>query len=347
MQTRKLGYSDLHLTKVGLGTWAIGGGGWAYGWGPQDDAESMAAIRRALDLGINWIDTAAVYGLGHSEEIIGRALAGRRDEVIIATKCGLVWDEGSTTPYGRLKAESARREAEASLRRLNPSINSGHRVEVIDLYQIHWPNPDEDIEEAWGVIADLIGEGKVRYGGVSNFSVEQLKRVQAIHPVASLQPPYSMLRRGIEEELLAYCAANDIGVIAYSPMQAGLLTGKFTRERVASLPDDDWRKRNSHFQEPELSANLALVEKLRPIAERNGRTVAQLAIAWVLRRPLRPFDGAQDRLRSGQAEVTAAIVGARRPSQIEETAPAGDWVLSAEDIAEIDALLAEREQALI
>ena len=331
MQTRKLGYSDLHVTTVGLGTWAIGGGGWAYGWGPQDDSESIAAIRRALDLGINWIDTAAVYGLGHSEEIVGQAIAGRRDEIIIATKCSLVWDEGSTTPYGRLKAESVRREAEASLRRLN--------VEAIDLYQIHWPNPDADIEEAWGVIADLVREGKVRYGGVSNFSVEQLKRVQAIHPVASLQPPYSMLRRGIEKDLLAYCAANDIGVIVYSPMQAGLLTGKFTKERVANLPDEDWRKRNPAFQEPELGANLALVEKLRPIAECNGRTVAQLAIAWVLRRPLR--------LRSGQAEVTAAIVGARRPSQIEETAPAGDWVLSAEDVAEIDALLAEREQALI
>jgi aryl-alcohol dehydrogenase-like predicted oxidoreductase len=335
MQTRKLGYTDLHLTTVGLGTWAIGGE-WAYGWGPQDDDESIAAIRRALDLGINWIDTAAVYGLGHSEEIVGQAITGRRDEVIIATKCGRVWDEGSTTPYGRLKAESVRREAEASLRRLN--------VEVIDLYQIHWPDPDQDIEEAWGVIADLIREGKVRYGGVSNFSVEQLKRVQAIHPVASLQPPYSMLRRGTEENLLPYCAANDIGVIVYSPMQAGLLTGKFTKERAANLPDEDWRKRNPYFQEPELSANLALVEKLRPIAERNGRTVAQLAIAWVLRRPLRPFDRAQDRLRSGQAEVTAAIVGARHPSQIEETAPAGDWVLSAEDIAEIDALLAERER---
>jgi aryl-alcohol dehydrogenase-like predicted oxidoreductase len=330
MQTRKLGYSDLYLTTVGLGTWAIGGGGWAFSWGPQDDAESIAAIHRALDpsinsghgLGINWIDTAAVYGLGHSEEIIGQAIAGRRDEVIIATKCGLVWDEGSTTPYGRLKAESVRREAEASLRRLN--------VEVIDLYQIHWPNPDQDIEEAWGVIADLIREGKVRYGGVSNFGVEQLKRVQPIHPVASLQPPYSMLRRGIEEDLLAYCAANDIGVIVYSPMQAGLLTGKFTKERAANLPDEDWRKRNSYFQEPELSANLVLVEKLRPIAERNGRTVAQLAIAWVLRRP----------------EVTAAIVGARRPSQIEETAQAGDWVLSAQDIAEIDTLLAERERVL-
>jgi aryl-alcohol dehydrogenase-like predicted oxidoreductase len=322
MQTRKLGYSDLHLTTVGLGTWAIGGGGWAFGWGPQDDAESFAAVRRALDSGINWIDTAAVYGLGHSEEIVGRAIAGRRDEVIITTKCGLVWDEGSTSPYGRLKAESVRREVEASLRRLN--------VEAIDLYQIHWPDPDRDIEEAWGVIADLIREGKVRYGGVSNFSVAQLQRVQAIHPVASLQPPYSMLRRGIEKDLLPYCAANDIGVIVYSPMQAGLLTGKFTKEHVANLPQDDWRKRDHHFREPELSANLALVERLCPIAERHGRAVAQLAIAWVLRR----------------SEVTAAIVGARRPSQIEETAPAGDWALSAEDIAEIDALLAERERAL-
>ena len=320
MQTRKLGFSDLHLTIVGLGTWAIGGE-WAYGWGPQDDAASIAAIRRALDLGINWLDTASVYGLGHSEEVVGKAIAGRRDEVIIATKCSLVWDENRKVG-GRLKAESVRREAEASLRRLN--------VEVIDLYQIHWPNPDEDIEEGWGVIADLIKEGKVRYGGVSNFSVAQLRRVQPIHPVASLQPPYSMLRRGVEDELLPYCAANDIGVIAYSPMQAGLLTGKFTKERVESLPNGDWRKRSEEFQEPQLSVNLALVDKLRPIAERNGGTLAQLAIAWVLRRP----------------ELTAAIVGARRPSQIEETAQAGDWELSAEDIAEIGALLVEREQML-
>lgn len=322
MRARKLGYSDLYLTTVGLGTWAIGGGGWAYGWGPQDDADSNAAIRSALDLGVNWIDTAAVYGLGHSEEIVGRAIAGRRDEVIVATKCGLVWDEGSPTPYGRLKAESIHREVEASLRRLN--------VEVIDLYQIHWPDPDEEIEEAWATIADLIREGKVRYGGVSNFSVEQLKRVQSIYPVTSLQPPYSMLRRGVEDELLSYCVANDIGVVVYSPMQAGLLTGKFTPERVANLPDDDWRRQSDYFQEPMLSVNLAFVEKLHPIAEGSGKTVAQLAIAWVLRRP----------------EVTAAIVGARRPSQIEETAPAADWVLSDDDIAEIDALLAEREQAL-
>jgi aryl-alcohol dehydrogenase-like predicted oxidoreductase len=323
LRTRKLGYSDLHITTVGLGTWAIGGGGWAFGWGPQDDADSIAAIHRALDLGINWIDTAAVYGMGHSEEVVGLAIAGRRDEVIIATKCSRVWDPGQTMPYGRLKAESVRREAEASLRRLN--------IEAIDLYQIHWPNPDEDSEEGWGAIADLIREGKVRYGGVCNFNVAQLKRVQAIHPVASLQPPYSMLVRGVENELLPYCAANNIGVVAYSPMQAGLLTGTFTRERAAQLPDDDWRKRNPHFQEPQLSANLELVEGLRPIAGRNGRTVAQLAIAWVLRRP----------------EVTAAIIGARRPSQIEETVAAADWGLSAEDIAEIDTLLKRRDAASV
>lgn len=322
MERRKLGYTDLYLTTIGLGTWAIGGGGWAYGWGPQDDAESLKTIHRALDLGINWIDTAAVYGLGHAEEVIGQAIAGRRDEVIIATKCGLVWDEGSTTPYGRLSAQSVRREVEASLRRLN--------IEVIDLYQIHWPDPEEEIEEAWATIADLIREGKVRYGGVSNFNVEQLKRVQAIHPVASLQPPYSMLRREIEAEILPFCAANDIGVIVYSPMASGLLTGHFSRERLAALPDDDWRKRSSHFQEPQLSANLALVERLQPIAHRAGRTIAQLAIAWTLRRP----------------EVTAAIVGARRPSQIEETIAAADWLLSSENLAEIEALLADREQRL-
>jgi aryl-alcohol dehydrogenase-like predicted oxidoreductase len=321
MQTRKLGFTDLNLTTVGLGTWAIGGE-WKWGWGPQDDAESLAAIRRALDLGINWIDTAPAYGLGHSEEIVGKAIAGRRDEVIVATKCSICWDESTGEPFNRLTAESVRREAEASLRRLN--------VDVIDLYQIHWPNPDEQIEEGWGMIADLIREGKVRYGGVSNFSVAQLKRVQPIHPVASLQPPYSMLRREAEDELLPYCAAHNIGVVVYSPMQAGLLTGKFTKERVANLADGDWRKKDGLFTEPQLSANLTFVESLRPIARRNSKSLAQLAIAWVLRRP----------------EVTAAIVGARRPSQIEETAPAGDWTLSVEDIAEIGALLAKREQAL-
>jgi aryl-alcohol dehydrogenase-like predicted oxidoreductase len=323
VRTRKLGYTDLNLTTVGFGTWAIGGEDWQYGWGPQDDADSVAAIRRGLDEGINWIDTAAAYGLGHSEEVIGQAIAGRRHEVIIATKCGLVWDQGSTDVYGRLTAKSVRAECEASLKRLG--------VEVIDLYQIHWPNDEEHLEEGWSTIADMVKEGKLRYAGVSNFSVEQIKRVQKIHPVASLQPPYSMLERGVETELLSYCAANDIGVVAYSPMQTGMLTGKYTREKVASLPDSDWRKeKNPDFREPALSANLELIEGLRPIAERNGRTLAQLAIAWVLRRP----------------EVTAAIVGARRPAHIEETVKAGDWELSAEDIAEIDGLLVKREQAL-
>ncbi len=317
MNTRKLGFTDLHLTTIGFGTWAIGGGGWQWAWGPQDDRDSIAAIRHGLELGINWIDTAAAYGQGHSEEVVGQAITGRRDEVIIATKCGLVWDEGSPDVYNRLTAASVRREAEASLRRLN--------VEVIDLYQIHWPVPDADIEQAWEAIAGLVQAGKVRYAGVSNFSVAQIERAQAIHPVASVQPPYSLLNRGIEAELLPYCRANEIGVIAYSPMQSGLLTGKYTQERIAALPEDDWRKAsNPDFQEPALSANLALIEKLRPIAARTGKTMAQLAVAWVLHRP----------------EITAAIVGARRPGQIEETIEAANWALSTEAYTEIDALLA-------
>lgn len=319
MRTKKLGYTDLNLTAVGLGTWAIGGGGWQYGWGPQDDRESIAAIHRALELGINWIDTAPVYGLGRSEEIVGKAIKELKERPIIATKCGRVWDEKGNIS-GCLKKESIRSEVEASLKRLD--------IDVIDLYQIHWPDPDEEIEEGWQTIADLIKEGKIRYAGVSNFSVEQLKRIEPIHPVASLQPPYSMLERGVEKELLSWCAENNIGVIVYSPMQKGLLTGKFTRERIQNLPLDDHRRKDPLFQEPKLSMNLELVEALRPIARRNGRTVAQLAIAWVLRR----------------AEVTAAIVGARRPSQIEETAPAGDWILSQEDIAAIDRVLERYQQ---
>ncbi|MFB0526187.1 MAG: aldo/keto reductase [bacterium] len=320
MKTRKLGWTDLNLSTIGLGTWAIGGGGWKFSWGPQDDRESISAIQRALELGINWIDTAAVYGLGHSEEIVGRAIRGLRDKPIIATKCERVWDKDGNI-FGRLKKKSIRSEVEASLKRL--------KIEIIDLYQIHWPEPDEDIEEAWTTLGDLIKEGKIRYAGVSNFSLKQLKRVQPIHPVASLQPPYSMLERGIEEKILKYCSANNIGVVVYSPMQKGLLTGKFTRERVQNLPGDDHRRRDPRFQDPELSANLELVENLQSIAEKSGRTVAQLAIAWVLRRP----------------EVTAAIVGARRSAQIEETVVAGDWVLSKEDIAAIDTLLEKREKA--
>jgi aryl-alcohol dehydrogenase-like predicted oxidoreductase len=270
---------------------------------------------------VNWIDTAAVYGLGHSEEIVGRAIKGLRKKPIIATKCGLVWGKNGNIS-NRLKEKSIRAEVEASLKRL--------RVDVIDLYQIHWPIPDEDIEEAWGAIADIVKEGKVRYAGVSNFSVEQLERIRAIHPIASLQPPYNVIRREVEERLLEYCAEHNIGVITYSPMERGLLTGKFTKERVQNLPDDDHRRGDSRFQEPELSANLELVEGLRGIVEKRGRTVGQLAIAWILRRP----------------EVTAAIVGARHPYQIEETVAAGDWVLSRGDLAAIDKLLGKRQKAL-
>jgi len=321
MRTRKLGWTDLKLTTIGLGTFAMGGAGWKFSWGPQDDQESISAIRRALELGINWIDTAAVYGLGHSEELVAKAIRGLRDKPIIATKCERVWDEKGNIS-GRLKRESIRSEVEASLKRL--------RIEVIDLYQIHWPEPDEDIEEAWETMGDLIKEGKIRYAGVSNFNLGQLKRVQPIHPVASLQPPYSMLERGIEGKVLDYCLANNIGVIVYSPMQKGLLTGKFTRQRVQNLPADDHRRRDPHFQEPELSANLELVEGLSSIADKSGMTVAELAIAWILRRP----------------EITAAIVGARRPSQIEETVVAADCELSQQDIAAIDKLLDKRRKKL-
>ncbi|MBC8469325.1 MAG: aldo/keto reductase [Planctomycetes bacterium] len=320
MQIRKLGYTDLKLTTVGLGTWAIGGP-WQWGWGPQDDDEAIAAILASLDAGINWIDTAAVYGLGHSEELVGEALKKASHKPIIATKCSLLWND-KKEKVSCLKAESIRRECHDSLKRLG--------IETIDLYQIHWPEPEEDIEQAWEEMAKLAKEGKIRYLGVSNFSVEQIKRLQKIHPVASLQPPYSMLHRDVEDELLAYCAQNEISVVAYSPMQRGLLTGKFSPERLASLPLDDHRRKSSDFHEPQFTATLELVEKLRPIAERNGRTLAQLSISWVLRRP----------------EVTAAIVGARKPEQILETAPASDWDLNEEDIEQIEQLLIEHQAKL-
>lgn len=320
METRQLGQTDLHLTTIGLGTWAMGGAGWAFGWGKQDDAESRQAIHRAIDRGINWIDTAPVYGLGHAEEVVGNAIAGRRSEILVATKCGRVWDERTREIGKCLEAASIRREVEASLRRL--------RIDVIDLYQIHWPEPDEDVEEGWSTVAALVSEGKIRYAGVSNFNVHQLRRAQVIHPIASLQPPYSMLRRELEAETLAYCAENEIGVIAYSPMQAGLLTGTFDRKRATELASDDWRKGAPWFREPQLSINLDAVEGLEPIAKRRGVTLSQLALAWVLRR----------------SEVTAAIVGARRPEQIEETAPAASIRLSKAEIDEIEVVLAERER---
>jgi aryl-alcohol dehydrogenase-like predicted oxidoreductase len=315
VQNRLLGNTDLSLTTVGLGTWAMGGP-WQFGWGPQDDNEAVAAIHAALDLGINWIDTAAVYGLGHSEVLVGKALKQRNHKPYIATKCGLLWNN-KKEKVPCLKRDSIHRECEASLKRLG--------VEIIDLYQMHWPEPDKDIEEAWEEMARLADEGKVRYIGVSNYNIDQLERIRRIHPVASFQPPYSMIHRDIEDGLLQYCAKKKIGVIAYSPMQRGLLTGKFSERRLSELAPDDHRRRNPDFQEPRFTATLELVEKLRPIAERNKRTLAQLAIAWVLRRP----------------EVTAAIVGARRPEQIKETAPASDWNLHEEDTEEIEQLLAQ------
>ncbi len=318
MRQKRLGRSGLSLTRVGLGTWAIGGAGWQYAWGSQDDEDSIATIHRALDRGINWIDTAAVYGLGHSEEIVGRAVQGRRDKVIIATKCGRILGADGVTIDSRLKAASVRAELEASLRRL--------RTDYIDLYQVHWPQPDADIEEGWAEVAKAVREGKVRFAGVSNFSTAQMKRIQGILPITSLQPPYSMLRREAEAELLPFCREHGIGVVCYSPMQMGLLTGTFTKERVSGLPDNDVRARNAFFAEPALSRNLDLVEKLRPIAARNGRSMSELAIAWVLRR----------------TEVTAAIVGGRRPRQVDDVVGAADWELSPRDIEEIDALLAAR-----
>ena len=317
MQKRKLGYTDLELTTVGFGAWAIGGP-WLYGWGPQDDDESIATLLRAMDEGVNWIDTAAIYGHGRSETVVGRALKQMSPKPLIATKCGLCWDEHNER-IPRLKAQSIRAECQDSLKRLD--------IETIDLYQIHFNQPDEDIEEAWTEMAKLVEEGKVRYIGVSNFTVEQIRRIQSIHPVASLQPPYSMLHREVENELLGYCEQNNIGVVVYSPMQRGLLTGTFDAERVANLPEGDHRKANADFREPQFSATMELVEQLRSIAECNGKTCSQLAISWVLRRP----------------EVTCAIVGARRPDQIVETAQASDWNLSEEDIEQIEQLLAEHQ----
>lgn len=318
MQRRKLGFTDLKLTAVGLGTWAIGGS-WQFGWGPQDDDESIAAIHKALHEGINWIDTAAIYGLGHSEEIVGKALKQTRERPFIATKCGLLWDDQRRKINCLTEIAS---ECEASLKRLG--------VDVIDLYQMHWPEPDEDIERAVEQMAKLVGQGKIRCVGVSNFSIDQIERVQKIHPIASLQPPYSMLCREVENEILGFCAENNIGVIVYSPMGKGLLTGKFSQQRLAALSLDDHRRRSPGFHEPQFTATLQLVDQLRPIAERNGKTPAQLAISWVLRR----------------SEVTAAIVGARRPGQIEETAKAGDWKLAAEDIEQIEQLLKKRQEEI-
>jgi aryl-alcohol dehydrogenase-like predicted oxidoreductase len=310
-ETRQLGNSDLHLTPIGYGAWAIGGGNWEFAWGAQDDDESVKTIERALDSGINWIDTAAIYGLGHSEEVVAKALKNSTHKPYVFTKCSMRWFPDRQI-YRSLKAGSLQEEIENSLSRL--------RVDTIDLYQIHWPNPEDEIEEGWETLARFQEEGKVRYIGVSNFNVEQMKRVQKIAPITSLQPPYSLLNRKIEDEILPFCLENHIGVINYSPMVSGLLTGKMTAERIKNLPEDDWRKRSANFIEPKLSKNLELVELLREIGKAHNVEPGVVAIAWTLRHPA----------------ITAAIVGARRPDQVDGVLPAATFRLSEPEIAKIE-----------
>ena len=307
---RALGNSDMQLTSIGFGAWAIGGGDWAYAWGPQDDNDSIAAIRRALDLGINWIDTAAVYGLGHSEEVVAKALKGSGHKPYVFTKCSLRWGADRAI-YSSLKAASVVEELEASLRRLN--------VETIDLYQVHWPNPEGEIEEGWEALARLKEQGKIRCIGVSNFNVDQMERVRKIAPITSLQPPYSMLRPAIEEKILPYAQAHGIGVINYSPMLSGMLTGKMTPQRIAAMPADDWRRNNIEYKEPRLSRNMLLVELLREIGSGHGVTPGVVAVAWTLHHPA----------------ITAAIVGGRSSRQVEETVAALEFRLSEEEFAKI------------
>jgi aryl-alcohol dehydrogenase-like predicted oxidoreductase len=312
---RTLGNSDLHLTPIGFGAWAIGGGNWEFAWGPQNDNESIEAIHRALDLGINWIDTAAIYGLGHSEEMVGEALKGYSgSKPYVFTKCSMRWHPDRSI-YRSLKAASVREEVEASLHRL--------QVETIDLYQIHWPNPEDEIEEGWETLTRLKEEGKVRWIGVSNFSVAQMERVRKIAPITSLQPPYSMLRRAIEAEQLPYALAHGIGVINYSPMVSGLLTGAMSAERVAAFPEDDWRRRSVEFNEPRLSRNLRLVDLLRTIGNDHSVSPGVVAVAWTLHNPT----------------VTAAIVGGRSATQVEGVANALHFRLSEDEFTRINAFL--------
>lgn len=320
MNTHKLGNTEFMITPIGLGAWAMGGGGWQFSWGPQDDNQSIGAIRRAIDLGINWIDTAAAYGLGHSEKIVARALKEISPSMrpLVFTKCSLIWDEMGRISHS-LQPASLRKELDDSLRRL--------QMDEIDLYQIHWPSmpgPSDTtnmsaLEDAWGTLSDTIKAGKVRYIGVSNFTAAQMERIRKIAPVSSLQPPYSILRRGIESEILPYCAANNIGVIVYSPLQNGLLSGTMTRERIASMPTDDWRRNSPDFQEPKLTRNLLMAERLREIGAKHRRTAADAAIAWTLRLPA----------------VTGAIVGARSPSQVDGFIGAADFCLDPQEIKQI------------
>jgi aryl-alcohol dehydrogenase-like predicted oxidoreductase len=321
MDQNRCGHSALELTPIGLGTWAMGGSGWQFSWGAQDDEQSIKTIEKAVELGINWIDTAPAYGRGHAEEIVGKALRRLSGRPVIATKCGRLFD-GNGQIYSNLRRKSIFQEADQSLKRLG--------IDAIDLYQIHWPFPKEQIEEGWDAVSRLIESGKARFGGVSNFSPEQIKRIQPIGPVTSLQPPYSMLERRIEENILPFCRSEGIGVIVYSPMQKGLLSGKITRERIEAFDPEDHRRRDPMFQEPERTVTLDLIEKLSAMAGRSGRPLSHLAIAWVLRNPA----------------VTAAIVGARSPAQIEETVRAAEWKLGDAETGEIETLLAERVDRL-
>lgn len=323
METRQLGTTELQLTCLGFGSWAIGGGDWAFGWGDQDENEAVQAIVAAMDSGINWIDTAAVYGGGKSEEIVGKALKqlGSNRRPIVATKCGRVM-RNATTIEKVLKRDSIIAECNASLQRLG--------IDCIDLYQLHWPEPDEDIEEGWSALVELKRQGKVREIGVSNHSVSQMQRLQKIHPIGSLQPPYSMINRSIEKEILPYCGQQKIGLICYSPMAKGILTGSFSLERVHSLGAKDHRSRDPQFKSPNIDAHLGLVDCLKSLAEKHSKTLAEVAIAWVLRHP----------------EVTAAIVGSRRPSQIAGVVAAGDWRIPSEDLVTIEQLLSGHAQAL-
>lgn len=318
-ETKKLGNSDLEITSLGVGAWAMGGPGWAFTWGDQNDRDSIAAIHAAIDAGINWIDTAAVYGLGHSEEVVGRALKQISKKPFVFTKCERRWDRDGKI-FGSLKAESIREECEESLTRLG--------VDVIDLYQIHWPTLEEDLEEGWTEMARLKEEGKVRWIGVSNFNVAQMKRAMKIAPITSLQPPYSLLARESEREILPFAKENNIGVIVYSPMRAGLLTGKMTRERALNLPEDDWRRRDPDFQEPRLSRNLELVELLRKVGDRHRRTPAEVALAWTLKNPA----------------VIGAIVGVRSADQVRGVIGALNFRLTPEEITELETFFEQEDE---
>jgi aryl-alcohol dehydrogenase-like predicted oxidoreductase len=311
LKTTELGGTDLQITRVGFGAWAIGGGGWEFGWGPQDDEPSLEAIHRALELGVNWIDTAAAYGFGHSEEVVGRALEGLSERPHVFTKASLLEGPGRRVVHN-LKRDSILREAHASLERLG--------VEAIDLYQIHWPNPDPDIEEGWSAFAELKEQGLVRHIGVSNFDVEQLRRIQQIAPVETIQPQYSLIERDSERAILPFAERQGAGVIVYSPMSSGLLTGRMTRERIAAMPDDDWRKLDARFREPELTRNLELVDRLRVVAERHDTVPGAVAIAWTLRSPA----------------VDGAIVGFRSPDQVDPLIGAANLELSDDDITTIE-----------